>query len=345
MAVTAANYGPFITTIDTTIGQVYERLKGTMTHERWTKKLTMAGSIWETGWIGRLAARPRPWYGSRRIVEVAPQTYQIIPIPYELTLAIDRFVQEDSDVNTTSIFWRMLPDLARAWVMQPEYELRDLLEATGIQGTAKIQLGLDGLTYWNTAHPINIYNPGFNGGGNALFAGGTYCNDFTGGGVTINGTLIGGPLSTTAFASLLQYVQVVPDESGEALGVMPTDIMIPSTLTVEASFILKATLLAAPQWGAFSPLTGQVGSADNQLAKMGVGIIVNPNLKNTKRWYLLDTASDKPTHTITREAPRTVPKLSETDDNMFNKHQMLWGGWDRVGFGWNFSWLMYRSGP
>ena len=180
----------------------------------------------------------------------------------------------------------------------------------------------------------------------ALFSAGTYCNDFTGGGVTINGTLIGGALGQTSFSSLLQYMQVIPDESGEALGVMPDAMMIPTTLQVEANFILTATFLASPVWGAFSPLTGQVGAADNQLRKVGVRPIVNRWLKNTKRWYLMDAShAMKPLIWLVREAPRTVPRINENDPIVFDSHRYTWGGRDRVAPAWNYSWLMARSGP
>ena len=342
---TPSQYAPFITTVDTTIGQIYAQLQSEMSHPQWSTTIPITGSQWTAGWTGRMP-KPRPWYGSRVPYEPGPQTYTVSPIPYELTYMIDKFVMEDSDVNTQSIFWRLLPDMAFQWVRQPEYEFRDLLEATGIQGTTARQLGTDGLSNFNTAHPLDIYAPGANIGGNALFAAGTYCNDFTSGGQTINGTLIGGALSTTSFSTLLQYMEMIPDESGEVLGVVADTMMIPSSLQVEAAFILKATLLAAPSWGGFSPLTGQVGTADNQLAKMGVRPIVNRFLRNTKRWYLMDTShSMKPLLWILRDAVRVVPRVNEDDPINFDQHRLVWGGWDRVAPAWNFPFLMARSGP
>ena len=342
--ITANNYAAWITTVDTTIGQIFNQLNPAETHKQWSTDEPMSGgSIFSMGWTGRMP-KARPWFGSRVVHEPAMQIYQVEPIPYELTYGIDRFKLDDSSVNGESIFWRELPDMALQWRRQPEYELRDLLEASGIQGTTARQKGPDGLSAFNTAHPIDIYNPGFNPGG--LFTAGTYCNDFTGGGVTIGGTLIGGALGQASFSSLLQYMQLIPDESGEVLGVIPDAMMIPSTLQVEANFILKASFLASPTWGAFSPLTGQVGTADNQLAKMGVRPIVNPFLKQTKRWYLMDTShAKKPMIWVVREAPRQVPRISETDPIVFDSHRYTWGGWDRVTPAWNFGWLMARSGP
>jgi phage major head subunit gpT-like protein len=344
MALTPAQYAAFITTVDTTIGQIYTQMDPAVTYKQWATPIPIQGSIWNAGWTGRMP-KARPWFGSRVVHEPAAQTYQVTPIPYELTYGIDRFQLDDSDVNATSIFWRMLPDMTMQWRRQPEYELRDLLEATGVQSGSR-QNGLDGLTAFNTAHPINLYLPSFNGGGNALFASGSYCNDFTGGGQTINSVLIGGAFGQQSFSSLLQYMQVIPDESGEVLGVMPDALMHPATLQVEVNFVLKASFLASPTWGAFSPLTGQVGAADNQLAKMGVRPVCNPFLRNTKRWYLMDTShAMKPLIWLTREAPRVVPRVNENDPIVFDSHKYTWGGWDRVAPAWNYSWLIARSGP
>ena len=340
--ITAQQYAAFITTVDTTIGQIYTQMDPASTYKEWSTTYPMSGAILNFGWTGMMP-KARPWFGSRVVHEPSPQTYQVEPIPYELTYGMERFTFDDSAVNTTSIFWRELPDMARQWRRQPEYELRDLLEGTGIQSGFR-QNGLDGLTAFNTAHPIDIYNPGFNGGGNALFSSGTYCNDFTGGGVSINGTTIGGALGIVQFSSLLQYMQSIPAEDGEVLGIIPDTMLIPSTLQVEAQFILNATFMAAPTWGAFSPLTGQVGSADNQLAKMGVRPLVNRWLRNTKRWYLMDTShSMKPLLWVVRDAARTVPRMNENDPVVFDTHRYLWGGWDRVAPAWNYSWLIARS--
>ena len=342
--ITAANYAAWITTVDTTIGHLYSELNPKSTYREIASERQMKGSIYNQGWTGRMP-KARPWFGSRVVHFPAMQTYQVEPIPYELTYGIDQFKLEDSDVNGESIFWRLLPDMVRQWQLQPDYEIRDLLENGGVQTGAR-QNGLDGLTNFNTAHPIDIYNPGFNGGGNALFAAGTYCNKFTGGGQTINGTLIGGAVGIVQFSTLLQYMQMIPGEDGEVLGVTPDVVYHPLSQQVEWSFILKATLLAAPTWGGFVPLTGQVGTADNQLMKMGVRPVVGSYLRNTKNWYLFDTthAVAKPLVWVTREAPRTVPRINPNDPIVFDSHRYTWGGWDRVCPAWDFAFMGSVSG-
>ena len=343
MALTPAQYTVFNTIADTTMSAVWSTDDAEITHERWatTHPMTEGAQI-AFGWTGRMP-KPRPWFGSRMLFEPAAQTYTVSPIPYELTYTQDRFILEDSNANTLSIFWRTLPDMAFQWRRHPEYELRDLIENSGIQ-TGPRQLGLDGLSFFNSSHPIDIYNPGFNAGG--MFTAGTYCNDFTGGGVSLGGITVGGAFSQTSFASLLEYMQMIPSEDGETLGVRPNFLMAPQTLQVEVNFVLKASFMAAPQWGAWSPLTGQVGTADNQLAKMGIMPIFNPFLKSTTKWYLGDNKrAFKPMIWCVREAPRTVPRVQENDPLVWDSHRFAWGGWDRAMPAWGPSFLMSRSGP
>lgn len=341
--ITPAQYAAFITQTNTVIGQVYTEISPAETHTQWSNVETTQGSIWTTGWTGKMP-KARPWFGSRTVHEPAPQTYSVSPIPYELTYGIDQFKFDDSSVNGQSIFWRELPDMAAQWRKQPEYELRDLLEAAGIQGTTARQLGPDGLSAFNASHPIDLYLPAFNFGGQ--FTAGTYCNDFLSGGVSIGGVTIGGALSQTSVASLAAYMQSIPGEDGETLGVTPDAIMIPQTLKTEASIILQAAFWAPPQWGAFAPLTGQVGAADNMMSRMGIRPIVNPFLRNTKNWYMMDTThAKKPLLWIVREAPVTVPRMNPQDPIVFDTHRYTWGGWDRVAPAWNLSWLYARSGP
>lgn len=343
MGITPSNYTAFITTVDTTVGAVWSEMSTDETEGMWVTDHPMQGGSQITfGWTG-LMPKARPWFGSRVLYEPAPQTYTVIPIPYELTYTIDRFVLEDSDVNTMSIFWRMLPDMARQWRRQKCYEVRDLLENSGIQ-TGSRQNGLDGLTYFNTAHPIDIYNPNIYVN-NPLFPSGTYCNDFIGG-QSINGVTIGGALTVLSFTSLLQYMCSIPGEDGENLGVRPDKLMVPNTLQVEAQFILKATMLAPPLYGNWSQSATQVGASDNMLARMGIEPVVNPFLKKSTRWYLFDTKrSFRPVLWITREAPRTVPRVNENDQLVWDSHRFAWGGWDRVMPAWGPSFLGARSGP
>ena len=340
---TPTNYAAFITTVDTALGSLYLELDLAVTYERYTKIDPMTGgSIKAYGWTG-MTPKPRPWFGQRVPYEPAPQTYQVEVIPHELTLQMDKFILMDSDPNAMSIFWTNLPKMARQWRRFPEYEGRDLLEARG-QYTGARQNGMDGKAFFGS-HPINLYNPTFNNG-SALFGGGSYQNDMIGGFTPAGqSTVVGGPFGIASFTTLRAYMKSIPFEDGETAGIIPTLGIFPQTLESEVDFVLKATLLAPPQWGGFVPLTGQVGSADNMLAKLPFEVIINPFLQYTTRWYMLDASHDeKPLKRVVREAPRTIPRIAESDPIVFDWHKQTWGGYDRSCDAWGYSFLMARSG-
>jgi phage major head subunit gpT-like protein len=343
MAITPNNIGAFITLVDTRVGQVWLDLDVDETEGMWVTDdpMTDGGSQKTYAWTGMMP-KPRPWFGSRVLYEPAPQTYTVIPIPYELTYTIDQFKLDDSDPNTMSYFWRMLPDMARQWRRQKCYEVRDLLENSGVQ-TGSRQNGWDGLTFFNTAHPIDFYNPGFNPGG--MFTAGTYCNDFTGGGVSVGGVTVGGALSVLSYSSLLQYAGQIPGEDGEVLGVNLNYMMVPGTLKDVGMFILKSSSIAPPTYGNWSASSTQVGAVSNMWAQMGVDLIVNKFLKSTTKFYMGDNRpSFRGVIWVVREAARTIPRVMPNDPIVFDSHRYAWGGWDRVTPAWGPSFLMLRSG-
>lgn len=343
MAITPSNIGAFITLVDTRASQVWLDLDVDETEGQWVTEDPMTGGSQKTyAWTGMMP-KPRPWFGPRVMYEPAPQTYTVIPIPYELTYTIDQFKLDDSDPNAESYFWRMLPDMARQWRRQRCYEIRDLLENSGVQ-TGSRQNGWDGLSYFNTSHPIDFYNPGFNPGG--MFTAGTYTNDFTGGGVSVGGVTVGGPLSVLSYSSILQYSGQIPGEDGEVLGVSVDKMMVPGTLKDVGMFILKSTSIAPPTYGNWSASATQVGAVTNMWAQMGVDLIVNKFLKSPTKWYMMDTkASFRGVLWVVREAARTVPRTMPNDPIVWDSHRYAWGGWDRVTPAWGPSFLMFRSGP
>lgn len=329
---TPAQFQAFVTNVNTMIGAVYETDDVESVYGQITTELPCSSEQLTLGWTG-LIPKMRPWFGPRIVNEAAPQTYTIVPVPFENTLAIDRFRIDDDQFG---VMYRQLPDLARQARRQPDYETRDLLEAAGVWGSASVQLGYDGLSHFNTAHPVNVYNT----------SQGTYSNKFTSGGQTIGGVLIGGALTTTGFATLLQYQQTILGEDGEKLGVTPSHLMVPTTLQVEAQYILKATFLAPQTFGAYAPSGTQVGAQDNMLRRFGVEPIVNKFLTNTKNWFLLDcTKAVKPFLWVVREAVKMTPRTNENDPNVFDSHQFMWGQWDRIAPGWGYPFLSAISGP
>jgi phage major head subunit gpT-like protein len=336
--ITPANWLPFIVTANTTIRQAWSDIP--IEYPLYTTTVPLGeSSVFEDAWIGRMP-KMRVWNGPRVYHEPSPQTYLVTPQPFELTYTLDRFKFDDDGFG---VFYPILLDHALQTKKWPEYQLRDLLEASGAWSSTAAQAGLDGLSFFNTAHQINIYALA----AGTLDAGTAYCNDFTGGGVTINSVNVGGALSQTAFGTLAEYMMTIRAEDGERLQIVPDTMMVPANLMAESEYILNNMLAAASvgytTWGAAQT---QVGASDNVFKRFGVKPHVNKNLNSATKWYLMDLSkSVKPLRWILRDAPTFTPRVAENDPIVFDSHRYAWGGWARGAPAWSPSWLMARSGP
>jgi len=331
------NWNILISDINTAFGSVYltDPLDG---HWRAiTTEVPMRGSQLVIAWTG-LMPKARVWYGDRVVSTAAVQTYTVVPLPYEITYEMDQFHLDDDIHNA---YFRWIPDLVRQTRRWQLLELRDMLENAGAY-TGKYQLGLDGLTFFNAAHAIDVYNSGA----------GTYSNDFSGGGANVTYTkanggtvnvLTGGAFGVSGFKTLYEYMMTVKGEDGERIGIVPDTLMHPVNLKTEVEVVLKDTMFAPPSWGG---ITGQVGAADNPFKRFGVTPYMNEVLNDPQMWYLADTKrSVKPLAWGTHTPWIIVPRFQETDPNVFDRHAMVIGGKARgTGF-WGYSWLMARSGP
>jgi phage major head subunit gpT-like protein len=327
--ITPASFAVFVTNANTSIREAYS--SAPIDYPLFTTTVPTDTTVFEDGWIGRMP-KMRVWNGPRIVNEPAPQTYQVTVLPYENTYALDRFHLDDDKLG---IYYPILIDLALQAKRWPEFELRDLLENTGAQ-TGSRQNGLDALSFFNTAHPVDLYDS----------TKGTYSNDFTGGGMSISGATVGGALSPTAFGTIVEYMMTLKAEDGERLGILPNLLMVPPNLKAESEYILKNTFSAPPQWSTWGSLGTQVGSSDNIYKRFGVEPHVNHNLMSATKWYVMDTTkSIKPLRWILREQPVFTPRVNENDPIVFDSHQYMWGAWGRATPAWSFSWLMARSGP
>ena len=327
--ITPSNFSVFITTANTMIREAYS--SAPIDYPAYTTTVPTESTVYEDGWIGRMP-KMRVWYGPRVTNEPAPQTFQVTVLPYENTYGLDRFHMDDDKFG---VYYPILIDLALQAKRWPEFELRDLLENTGVQ-TGTRQNGLDGLSFFNTAHLIDIYNS----------SAGTYSNDFTGGGQSIGGATVGGALSATAFGTVAEYMMTYKAEDGERFGIVPNLMIIPPNLKAEAEYILKNQFSAPPTWNTWGSLGTQVGASDNIYRRFGVDYLVNHYLASATKWYLADTTKAvKPLRWIAREMPVFAPRVSETDFNVWAEHMYLWGCYGRGCPTWSYSWLMARSGP
>lgn len=327
--ITPSAFNVFITNASTTIREAYS--SAPIEYPAYTTTVPTETTIFEDGWIGRMP-KMRLWQGPRIVNEPAPQTYQVTVQPFENTYSFDMFHIEDDKLG---VYYPILQDLALQAKRDPEFQIRDLLENAGAQ-TGSRQNGLDGLSFFNTAHPVDLYNT----------SAGTYVNDFTGGGVSISGVTVGGSLSGTAFGNLAEYMMTLKAEDGERLMIVPNMLMVPPNLWAEAEYILKNQFSAPSSWATWGATNTQVGASDNLWKRFGVEPLINKNLSSATKWYLMDTTKAvKPVRWITREAPVFTPRVNPGDPVVFDQHAYLWGVYYRATPAWSYSWLMARSGP
>lgn len=283
----------------------------------------------------------RLWNGARVVQEPGLRSYVVSNQTFENTLAIDKFLLDDLQVDA---FFRMLPDLAEAAAYQPDFMLVDLLENSGDQ-TGDRQLGLDGLAGFSTAHPQYMYLPSPSGSA-------TFINDFTGGGQVVTmpkaggGTVnvtVGGAFGPSALMSLIGYMKNLKAENNKNFGVTPNLAMFHTQLEGEVNLVFKSVFFAPPAW---NTITGQVGAAENPIMKYGVMPFFNRWLTQPFTWYLFDTTrAFRPLIHQTREGVVLTQRTQPNDPVVFDMHKLLWGQYYRAAVAFGPPWMFSRSGP
>jgi phage major head subunit gpT-like protein len=323
-----------LTTASTLVNEAYRNFQ----HDQWSPKVStnfpVASEVLIMGWMG-IMPKMRGWFGPRVVNSPNPETYTVTPLPYENTYGLDRFKFDDDQYG---IYYPLLVDFAQAMARWQNFETRDLLEATGLYSSTSRQAGLDGLSHWNTAHPVDVYAP----------SKGTFVNDFTGGGVSIGGVTVGGRIGVVSLTSMYEYMGTIKGQNNERLGVRPSHVMVPQNLRAEVDFLLKNQFMAPPTWGGFgnAGFGSQVGAADNQIRRFSLDYIVNEDLASASIWYLLDnTRAMKPFGWALRSAPTTTTRTNESDPIVFDTHTFAWGTWARACPTWTPAFLSARSGP
>lgn len=325
MLITPANLSFFFTNLETRFWSAYSSAP------TWADKVASTFNVeteqWVSGWMGMLDAY-REWIGPRIVHQPAPQTYMVQIQNFELTESIDQFKLQD---DTYGIYFPTVAFMGEQARKIYDYQLRNLLQNTGSQ-TGSRQNGLDGLTHWNTAHPVDFYDS----------SKGTYSNDFRGG-FAVNGVTVGGGLAVNSFSTLWEEIASRKSESGEALGLMADQTMVAPQLKITASTLLQAQFFGAPVVGG---LTGNVGSTENML-RGWTDLLVNPDLAaQPTTWYMLVANKPvKPFSMLLREAPDFVYRIQPQDPIVFDTHQLVYGSRARLAPAWGLAFLSAISSP
>lgn len=332
MLLTPANLSLFFSTLETRFWTAYG------TTDAWSSKIAdmhpTSSEQLANAWIG-MVDKYRLWAGARVTHQPAPQTYLVQIQNFELTEQIDLFKLQDDQYG---IYMPTVAFMGMQGKKIYDYQLRDMLLNQGAQ-TGPIQNCLDGLSYFNTAHPVDFYDA----------SKGTYCNNYTGT-FTENGVVVGGALTTNGFNTLWESIAGRKSESGEALGITGDLTMVPSQLKATGMTILQSQFFAPPQMGTLGTGSGAnapfVGAMDNIL-KGWTDLFVNADLNaQPTQWYLLVTKGPlKPLGIALREAPDFVYRVNPQDPVVFDTHTVLYGSKARFAPFWTFPWLGNLSSP
>jgi hypothetical protein len=234
----------------------------------------------------------------------------------------------------------------------PDYQVRDLLQNQGYW-TNSYQNGYDGLSFFNTAHQNDFYDA----------SKGTFPNDYTGGGVTVNSILIGGGLAPNAFATVYEDMSRRKTASGEPWGIMPDLLATGPMLKLTADTILQAQFMGLPVVGNIgtqatanpaNPNQTLVGATENVM-KSYADRLMWPDLGGSTSigggtydsvWYLFDTSKPvKALSWLLRMAPDFVYRTNPDDPIVFDTHTVAYGSKARGAPAWGFHQLASRSGP
>lgn len=315
--------------------------------ERWSDPwVTQYSSETENvlhGWL-EMPDNMRIWRGPRVVQDPAPQTYSVPMLPWEITMALDMFALS---YDKFGIYAPIAQRIGQKTGKLQDYAIRDLLQGNGELGSAPFTLGTDGLTMWNSAHPVDIWDP----------SKGTYANNYGTGGVVVNGITVGGAFSTNAYVSVWNDMSGRVNASGEAIGVNPNRLLVPSQLKFPAAVILQSMLFSPPALGVLgggnAPTPGSptpanapfVGMMNNPL-KGSAELDWTPDLNQQPgAWYLGDTSDVmRPMGWAQHTAPTFVVRNSPQDPVVFDQHRYLWGSWAIATPHWGFPWQLSRSG-
>lgn len=261
------------------------------------------------GWMDRIPV-VAPWVGSRTEHGVQSETLRVKNRPFELTVSINKWHLADDQWGLYSYLPAQLGNQAAKW---PDYQIAAAL-LDNIVCT-------DGLSFFNDAHPIDLYAP----------SKGTFDNNYT---TT--------PLNATNLATVVQNMRARKAQDGTPLMVEPTHLIVPPALEYQARTLLNASFIA-PQ-----SLLGvtQVGTNENVLKGM-LDLVVLPELAagmsfptfdqqtgakvvsatgSDTTWYV--GALNGPVKPITwqmRQAPQIINRTDPRDPQVFDRAVYTYG--------------------
>jgi phage major head subunit gpT-like protein len=265
-------------------------------------------------------------------------------LPWEITMALDQFA---FIFDRWGLYMPIAQRIGQKTAKLQDYAIRDMLQGNGELGSAPFNIGPDGLSFWNTAHPVDVWDP----------SKGVYPNDYGAAGVTVSGQTVGGLFSTNSYSSIWSDMSGRKNASNEAIGVNPDRLLVPSQLRFPGAVVLQSAMFAPmsimtlgggnfPTPGSPTPANAPfVGAMDNPL-RGSADLRWTPDLNSQPSAFYLGDTSDimKPLGWAQHTAPTFVVRNAPTDPIVFDQHRFLWGSWAIATPHWGFAWNLSRSG-
>jgi phage major head subunit gpT-like protein len=348
MLLTSANLSLFFTAMETTYN--IAKSLAPVVHPMIATTYPVTTETWANAWL-TMTERLRLWSGPRYVEPLGPMVYSVPMQLFEKTAGIPRAKFED-DVHG------VFSDLARQFGLQnakwPDYELLDLIQDQGAQ-TGVLQNGTDGLAGFSTVHPVNYWNAAL----------GTFPNDYTGGAVEVNGTIVGGALTQPGLTTLVQDTARRQNESGKAGGFRADKILVGSMLENTGKTLLQSSFMGAPivgtlgtgdfpTGGSATPANSAMVGATENVLKGYCDMVVwedlggSATVGNTTQdyvWYALCTKKGiMPWSWLLRNEPGFIARTNPNDSNVFDTAEFLWGtDFARGAPAWSLPTLFSRS--
>jgi phage major head subunit gpT-like protein len=265
-------------------------------------------------WLGEMP-NMRKWLGDKFINSIAARGYEITNIPFENTFAVDKHKISDDQGDIYGRAADLQGDAVARW---PDvYATQQLFLGTS-------QLGYDGSAFFSTSHPVDIDDA----------SQGTYSN--------LNAAK---PLTQTNYAAAKAQMRSFRGESGLALQIMPTLLMVPPNLEQAGKQVVGADTIV--QVVRNQANTDNVAAAAPTNVFQGdTTLVVNEYLiddPDTDAWYLLSTDKLKPIVWQLREAPHRIPIVDPTNPLVWMQRMFAYSVEARAGTGFSLPFLAIKN--
>jgi phage major head subunit gpT-like protein len=262
----------------------------------------------------------RLWTGEREEQPIVGRSMDVVPLPWESTIAADQFQWEDAGPQVGNYLEGIFTNVGMQISAFQDYLVGQALSA------ANSTVGYDGAYICSTSHPVDPENINT----------GTWSND-----------LASTPLTTENLAYAISVFKQVPGKDGLPWSNRRSGVklVVPPALEFRAVQSVRSSMIAV---AISEPGLGVSGVApeSNSFLKMSVDdVIVLQTLTDQTTWYLVDADSAAlPTVVIGMRTPFNItPMVAPTSPNVFNKHLFLWGVQGRVNYGYTLPQNILRA--